>query len=53
METNKKLNIDKETVKTGAKVVGRTLIGVGRVIGAVVVTTIEILHDVVTDKGKG
>ena len=53
MDTNKKINIKKESIKTGAKVVGRTLVGVGRVIGAVVVTTIEILHDVVTDKGKG
>ncbi len=52
METHKKINIDTETIQKGAKVIGRTLVGIGRVITAVAVTAIEILHDVVKDKGK-
>lgn len=51
METNK-IKIDGDSVKTGAKVIGRTLCGVGRVVAAVFVMTIEILHDVIKDKGK-
>ena len=53
METTNKPNIDKETIKTGAKIVGRTVVAIGKVVGTVIVTTIEILHDVVKNTGKG
>ena len=42
--------INKDSLKTGAKIVGRTLLAVGKVVVTVAVTTIEILHDVVTEK---
>ena len=46
--TKNDYKVNKEAIKTGAKIVGRTLLAVGKVVGTVVVTTIEILHDVVT-----
>ena len=52
MVTTNKPNIDKKTIKTGAKIVGRTVVAIGKVVGTVIVTTIEILHDVIKDKGK-
>ena len=48
--TKNDYKVNKEAIKTGAKIVGRTLLAVGKVVGTVVVTTIEILHDVVTEK---
>ena len=52
--TNNDYKVNKETIKTGAKIVGRTLLAVSKVVGVAVVTvaitTIEILHDVVTEK---
>ncbi len=47
MENNK---VNMETIKTGAKIAGKAAIAVGKVIGTVVVTAIEILHDIVATK---
>lgn len=52
MRTNKKFNIDKECIKTGVKIASQTLLGVGKVASVIIITTIRILNDIVTNKVK-
>ena len=52
MNTKKNISIDKETIKTGGKIVAHAAVAVGKVICTVIVTTIEMLHDVVKNTEK-